>query len=136
MNTFATQLTEATLSSLFGTPVKLAPTIEVGAIVAGVDKSYRRSLYEVLAKDGVYLLLLFRRFGGDERPTVYFEDINKMSLYLRPAIMFEATTDHLLKPSGVKVVKTSWGKETGWDVQYTIDGSLVHRVTEIPYCKQ
>ncbi len=140
MKTMNSQLNDwatMNLGALFGAPVKLVERPPIGSIVMGVDRSYLRSHYEVLACDGVNLLLLFRRFRHDNGVVSSFEDHGKMNLYVRPLIFFRVETDRLLKPAeGVVVKSISWNKETGWDVEYSVDGKLVHRVTEVPLCER
>jgi hypothetical protein len=64
----------------------------VGTIVCGVDETFSRSQYEVLADNGFMLLLLFRELSG-------IEDRSKTNLCIRPRDLFKIKENPSVKKS-------------------------------------
>ncbi len=79
----------------------------VGTIVCGVDVTFPRSQYEVLADNGFMLLLLFRELRG-------MEDRDKTNLCIRPRDLFKIKEN----PSVEKSLDIELSLPSNWYVDF------------------
>lgn len=63
-----------------------------GTMIMGKDRSYERSFYEVLADNGVFVLMICRKLNNYDFPEEKYAMI-------APKEAFSVNTDHQLKPS-------------------------------------
>ncbi len=105
-----------------------------GDIVMGIDRSYTRSFYEVVAVDYDHKLfvLLMRYFKGSVTIEEQFDEPLAVDLHVAPMEQYAIETDHLLKPSWdrLKIIQSpkSWSDPDGeWN--FNLDGTILPQKT-------
>lgn len=93
------------------------PKIEIGSFVMGIDRSYERSIYEVLGSspNGRFVIILWRKLGPATN-----EDERQATLRISPSEMFSIYTDHVLKPTKVNklTIPNNWLHEDSWFAEF------------------